>query len=65
MMHITHLLHVYTIVQINFGLFLTRPWRVEADGAGTCVCALNTGRGIGTETSEADNVFPSDDLFGY
>ena len=31
---------------------LTRPWRVDlidCHGAGTFVCQLNTGRGIGTE----------------
>ena len=29
---------------------------------GTVVCPFTTGRGIGTETCEMDNVFPPDDL---
>ena len=29
---------------------------------GTVVCPFTTGRGIGTETCEMDNVIPPDDL---
>ena len=35
---------------------------VSYNGGGTFVCPLDIGRGIGTETSEADYVFPPDDL---
>ena len=31
-------------------------------GAGTVVCPFISGRGIGTETCEMDDVFPPDDL---
>ena len=33
-----------------------------AHGAGTVVCPFTTGRAIGTETCEMDNMFPPDDL---
>ena len=35
---------------------------IDSHGAGTVVCPFITGRGIGTETCEMDNVFPPDDL---
>ena len=35
---------------------------IDSHGAGTVVCPFTTGRGIGTETCEMDNVFPPDDL---
>ena len=35
---------------------------IDSYGAGTVVCPFITGRGIGTETCEMDNVFPPDDL---
>ena len=31
---------------------------IDSHGAGTVVCPFTTGRGIGTETCEMDNVFP-------
>ena len=34
---------------------------IDSHGAGTVVCPFITGRGIGTETCEMDNVFPPDD----
>ena len=38
-------------------------WEViDSNGAGTVVSLFTTGRGIGTETGEMDNVFPPDDL---
>ena len=40
-----------------------RGWElIDSHGAGTVVCPFTTGRGIGTETCEMDNVFPPDDL---
>ena len=33
---------------------------IDSHGAGTVVCPFTTGRGIGTETCEMDNVFPPD-----
>ena len=40
-----------------------RGWELnDSHGAGTVVCPLTTGRGIGTEIYEMDNVFPPDDL---
>ena len=36
---------------------------IDYHGASTYVCPLNTGRGIGTETFKADNVFRSDDIW--
>ena len=40
-----------------------RGWElIDSHGAGTVVCPFITGRGIGTETYEMDNVFPRDDL---
>ena len=35
---------------------------IDSHGAGTVVCPFTTGRGIGTETCEMDNVIPPDDL---
>ena len=35
---------------------------INSHGAGTVVCPFTTGRGIGTESCEMDNVFPPDDL---
>ena len=35
---------------------------IDSHGAGIVVCPFITGRGIGTETCEMDNVFPPDDL---
>ena len=45
----------------------TRPdhegWElIDSHGAGTLVYPVNTGRGIGTDTCEANNVIPPDDL---
>ena len=34
---------------------------IDSHGAGTVVCPFTTGRGIGTEACETDNVFPPDD----
>ena len=40
-----------------------REWElIDSYGAGTVVCPFTTGRGIGTETCEMDNVFPLDGL---
>ena len=40
-----------------------RGWElIDSHGADTVVCPFTTGRGIGTETFEMDNVFPPDDL---
>ena len=35
---------------------------IDSHGAGTAVCRFTTGRGVGTETCEMDNVFPPDDF---
>ena len=65
MIHRTHLLHIYYCtnspwsVWPNYGM-----WElIDSHGAGTFVCPLNTGRGIGTEIGGWGNVLPPDDLF--
>ena len=35
---------------------------IDSHGASTVVCLFTTGRGIGIDTCEMDNVFPPDDL---
>ena len=35
---------------------------IDSHGAGTVVCLVTAGRGIGNKTCEMDNVFPPDDL---
>ena len=42
--------------------FVTCEKIIDSHGAGTVICLFTTGRGIGTETCEMDNVFPPDDL---
>ena len=42
--------------------FVTCEKIIDSHGAATVICLFTTGRGIGTETCEMDNVFPPDDL---
>ena len=57
---------MYTIVQIDRWVSLTRPRGVGADQVpwyiGIFRWSLSTGRGIGIETCEVDNMFPIDNL---
>ena len=54
------------LLLLAFSSVYSLTWRMGADRLPGCtvtvVCPFTTGRGIGTETCEMDNVIPPDDL---
>ena len=56
-------LRTFVVVGIVECLQPDRGWElIDSNVADTVVCPFTTGRGVGTETCEMDNVFPPDDL---